>query len=194
MSNLKKITIVGVGALGSNLVPLLRNVEATLKVIDFDRVEHKNVRSQFHGKPHVGRLKVDAIKASTALMWGMKVEANGGRLGLVTAGAMLDGSDLVVDCLDNAESRLILWDYVTRKGIPCVHGALAADGGFGRVVWDPDFKVDSEDVPGQATCDEGDHLPFIACVSSYLSTSVAEWLRSGKKINYSVSPRNAFAH
>jgi molybdopterin-synthase adenylyltransferase len=191
---MKKIIIVGVGALGSHLVQLLRNVDATIKVIDYDRVEHKNVHSQFHGKPHVGRLKVDAVKASMALMWGTKTEIIGTRLGMANAHSILCDSDLIVDCLDNAHSRQIVIDYAKRKEIPCVHGALAADGAFGRVIWDPDFKVDSEDVPGQATCDEGDHLAFIACVSSYLAMAVAGWLRDDKKINYSVSLRNAFAH
>jgi hypothetical protein len=191
---MKRVTIIGVGALGSNLVQLLRNEDVMLRVVDFDRVEHKNVRSQFHGKPHVGRLKTDALKATLSLMWGLKVEAVAAKVVSTNIGMVFDPSDLIVDCLDNAATRLLVMDYATKKRILCVHGALGADGDFGRVVWDPDFRVDSEAIPGQATCDEGDHLAFISTVSSYLAMSISEWLRSGKKVNYSVSTRNAFAH
>ena len=47
----KAVIVVGVGALGSHVVQLLRNADATIRVIDFDKVEQKNVASQFHGKP-----------------------------------------------------------------------------------------------------------------------------------------------
>ena len=191
---MKRVTIIGVGALGSNLVQLLRNLDVTLRIADFDRVEHKNVRSQFHGKPHVGRLKTDAVKATMSLMWGLNIEAMPAQMVATNIGIVIDPSDLIVDCLDNAASRLLLIEYAAKHKIPCVHGALAADGAFGRVVWDPDFKVDSESVTGQATCHEGDHLPFIMNVSSCLAMSISEWLQTGKKINYSISPRNAFAH
>ena len=56
------IVIVGVGALGSHLVQFMRNEKIEIKIIDFDRVEQKNVMSQFHGKPGVGKSKVDALK------------------------------------------------------------------------------------------------------------------------------------
>jgi molybdopterin/thiamine biosynthesis adenylyltransferase len=196
----KVITIVGVGALGSHLVQLLRNViavgqEVQLKVVDFDRVEHKNTRSQFHCKPQVGKLKIDAVKAAMSLLWGVtKIQTVPAKLAQSNLRQVLDGSDLLVDCLDNAEARTLVKAYALYKDVPCLHGALAADGAFGRVVWDPDFKIDSEDVAGQATCDEGDHLPFIALVSSYLACAVSEWVRTGKKTSYSISPRNAFAH
>ena len=46
--------------------------------------------------------------------------------------AILAGSDVVVDGLDNAPDRLLLQDAAGRLGIPMVHGALA--GFEGRVM------------------------------------------------------------
>lgn len=56
------IVIVGVGALGSHLVQFIRNEQVDIRIIDFDRVEQKNVMSQFHGKPGVGKSKVAALE------------------------------------------------------------------------------------------------------------------------------------
>ncbi len=190
---MKKVAVVGVGALGSNLVQIMRGFDVEVRVVDFDRVEAKNLRSQFHVKPQVGKQKVDAVKATMSLLWGTKVEAKAGRLGTGSLG-MLTGSELLVDCVDNAETRNLIISYAAENKVPCVHGALAANGEFGRVAWDPDFKVDSEGVAGQATCDDGNHLPFIVNVSSYLAMSIQEWLKTGRKHNYSISPTKSFVY
>lgn len=70
---MKTIVVVGVGALGSHVVQALRNVEATLRVIDFDRVEQRNVASQFHGKPNVGKLKVQSLQQSMKFLFGRDI-------------------------------------------------------------------------------------------------------------------------
>ena len=59
---MKKIVIVGVGALGSHLVLLGRNWSARFVVIDDDRVEQKNTQSQFHSRMGVGRNKAQAMQ------------------------------------------------------------------------------------------------------------------------------------
>jgi molybdopterin/thiamine biosynthesis adenylyltransferase len=185
MSN--HITIVGVGALGSHLVQFLRGLDASLTLIDFDRVEQKNTASQFHGKPHVGKLKVEAIKQSMSLLWGSKLDTISNKLTKDNAEQLLRGK-LVVDCLDNGESRRIIQERVRATGRACLHGALAADGAFGRVVWDEDFVIDDEAGLGAATCEDGRHLPFIATVSSLMARAVQEYLATGKKIGFSVTP------
>ncbi len=53
-----KVTIVGVGALGSHAALLLRN-EADLKLIDFDKVDAKNTLAQFHARQSIGRNKAE---------------------------------------------------------------------------------------------------------------------------------------
>ena len=55
------IVITGVGALGSHLVQFIRNEKTAIRVVDFDRVEQKNVLSQFYGRPGVGKNKVLAL-------------------------------------------------------------------------------------------------------------------------------------
>jgi len=188
---MKIVTIVGVGALGSHVLPLLRNVGATLRVIDFDRVETKNTQSQFHPKSSVGKTKVLALQQTVQLLWGMRIETIPHKLVADNAEALLGKSDLVLDCLDNGAARRVVQSFVRKNAIPCLHGALAANGGFGRVVWDESFTIDDETGVGGATCEDGEHLPFISITSSYLAHAVKEYLTTGKKIGFQVMPVGA---
>lgn len=183
-----QVTVVGVGALGSHLVPLLRSCQVEVRVIDMDRVEQKNVGSQFHPKAQVGRNKAQALSQTLNLLWGLKVQAIPHRLTADNQDQLLGGSDLVVDCLDNGASRRLVQQWVRSNGVPCLHGALAPDGALGRVCWDPQFVVDDEDVAGAATCEGGVHLPFISLVSSYMARAVQIWIDKGQQVGYHVVP------
>lgn len=182
------ITIVGVGALGSHAVQLLRNA-GQLKVIDMDVVERKNVLSQFHNKTSVGKKKTQSIQQAMQLLYGVKVVGIPHKLVADNADQLLGGSDLVLDCLDNGAARTVVQKYVRKNDLPCLHGALAAEGAMGRVVWDSKFSID-DDGAGGATCEDGEHLPFIMLVSSYLARSAQEFLSSGKQLSYQLYPRS----
>lgn len=185
------ITIVGVGALGSNLVPIIRN-EAIVKVIDYDKVEKRNVLSQFHGNSSVGKNKAKALQQSMNFFFGKKIEAIPFKLTNDNVNELLINSNIIIDCLDNAESRQIVQNYVREHDVPCLHGALAADGGFGRVVWDESFTIDSEGSEGAPTCEGGEHLPFIVTVSSYLARAIQTFVKDGSKDAYQITPRGVF--
>lgn len=188
---MKRVAVVGAGALGSHLVLLVRNLGATIRVIDFDRVEQKNVLSQFHGRPSVGKPKALALAQAMSFMYGTRIETNTNRLTTDNVESLIGGHDLVVDCLDNGASRKVVQDFVRARGVPCLHGALAADGGFGRSVWDEQFVIDFEPGAGAPTCEDGEHLPFVALTASYMARSVQEFARSGRKVGFQVSPQGA---
>jgi molybdopterin/thiamine biosynthesis adenylyltransferase len=183
----RKVVIVGVGALGSHVLQFSRGLGVTFLLVDFDRVEQKNVTSQFHGKPGVGKNKVQALQQTMQLLWGLKVGVVPHKLTSENDDQLLSGSDLLVDCLDNGPSRRLVQGFARRTHTPCLHGALAANGVFGRVVWDEDFVIDDAD-EGAATCEDGAHLPFIVMVSSCIARSVQEFLDTGKKVGFQVTP------
>jgi molybdopterin/thiamine biosynthesis adenylyltransferase len=185
---MKTVVIVGVGALGSHLVPLLRNVDASVKVIDFDRVEAKNVLSQFHGKPNVGKPKVLSLQSTMNFLFGKKIETVPHKLVENNATELLGKADLVIDCLDNGAARRIVQGFVRKNNTPCLHGAVDANGSFGRIVWDETFAIDDEDKAGAPTCENGEHLTFLSIVASYLAHAAREFLVKNRKLGYQVSP------
>lgn len=183
-----KITIIGVGALGSHLVQALRNEEATIKIIDFDRVEMRNVASQFHFKSSVGKKKTDALKQAMQFCYGRKIETVGNKLTADNVNQLLGGADLLIDCLDNGEARRLVQGFAKAEGVPCLHGGLAADGGFGRVVWTDDFVIDDVGDAGAPTCEDGEFLPFIEITASYLALAAQRFIKESRKVGFSISP------
>ncbi len=184
---MKRAVIVGVGALGSHAGLLLRN-EVIIHAIDFDRVEQKNTMSQFHGLRAVGKNKAQSFSQLMSFLFGGRVKVTPHRLTADNVTQLLEGADLVLDCLDNGKSREIVQKYVRDVGIPCLHGAVSDDGSFGRVIWDEKFEIDYETEEGAATCEDGEHLPFLCTVSSYIARAAQEFLRSGQKTGYYVHP------
>jgi molybdopterin/thiamine biosynthesis adenylyltransferase len=188
---MRTIVVVGVGALGSHVVQLVRNVEAKVVAIDFDRVEHKNVASQFHGKPNVGKAKVISLKQTMTFLFGKDIETIPHKLTPENAAELLGRGDLLVDCLDNGASRRVVQGLARKTGVACVHGALAAHAGFGRVVWDESFVIDDEPAGQAATCDDGGHLPFIAVVAAFLAYAVQRFVAQGERVGFEVHPGGA---
>lgn len=188
---MKRVLIAGVGALGSHVLLFVRNVPAAFTVVDDDRVEQKNVLSQFHTRMGLGRNKAQALQMAMSGLFGLRVTAIPHRLIAENAAELLGGQDLVVDCLDNHASRSLLQATARRLEIPCVHGALAADGSLGRVVWDPMFQPDSESSAGAATCEDGEHLPLIAFTASALAMAIQRFVSSERRVGFQVWPDGA---
>ena len=186
-----KILFCGGGALGSHALFLARDLEHELAVIDFDRVETKNLASQWFVKQMVGKNKATALKTQLLNFYEVKLQDYTVKLTALNADAILGAADLLVECFDNAESRRVVQNFVRSRQKPCVHAGLAANGEFGVVRWDEHFAIDDEGVPGQATCEGRGFLPLILRVSSSLVASLQFYLADKRKVNWNVSPRNA---
>jgi molybdopterin/thiamine biosynthesis adenylyltransferase len=183
----KRIAFCGVGALGSMAVQFCRSIDVILRLVDFDRVESKNLQAQWFVKQSLGKNKADAVRLQLANFYGVKAEARGVRLRAHNAAELLDGCDLAVDCFDNFESRELLSSAARTHAIPLLHAALAADGTFGLIRWDERFAPDREDSEGQATCEGGEHLPMIGVLASTLAREIQSFVRDGARHDYMVS-------
>ena len=177
------ILFCGAGALGSTAVTLCRTLPATLSIVDFDRVESKNLLSQAFTRQAVGRNKAEALKLQLRTFYGVDATAYPVRLTADNVATVAAGADLLVDCFDNGTSRLVVRTFASAAGVPSVHAGLAADGTFGLVRWGERFEPDDADEPGQATCVDGEHLPFIGLVAARLATVVAQFVRTGEKLD-----------
>lgn len=192
---MQKIVIVGVGALGSHVALFLRNLAMQkaapgelykLVLVDFDRVEQKNTMSQFHSRRGIGKNKAQSFQQALNFLFAVDVDVIPHKLTKDNASLLLGSAALVLDCLDNGASRRVVQSFVRETKTPCLHGALAADGGIGRVVWDDKFVIDDEVGAGAATCEDGEHLPFIGMVSAQLARSAQEFLTTGRQLSYQI--------
>jgi len=182
-----RIVFCGVGALGSGAVVLCRSLGVELRLVDLDRVESKNLAAQAFVKLSLGKNKAEAMKLQLANFWGVKAEALGVRVGAENVAAVCAGAGLIVDAFDNRASREVLSAHARATGTPLVHAAMAGDGRFGLVRWDERFTADAEDHAGQATCEGGEHLPFIGLLAAALARAVQDFVTDGTRRDALVS-------
>jgi len=182
-----RIVFCGVGALGSTAAVLCRSLKAELRLVDFDRVESKNLTAQAYVKQSLGKNKAEALKAQLLNFWTVKAEALPVRVVADNVAQVCAGAQLVVDCFDNRAGREVLSAHARATGLPLVHAALAADGRFGLVRWDERFTPDAEDQAGQATCEGGDHLPFIGLLAAALARAIQDFATDGTRRDAMVS-------
>lgn len=182
------ITIVGAGALGSHVALFLRNIKHKIRIVDFDKVEQKNTLAQFHTKMGLRRNKAMALDVALKGMFGANIEVRPHKLYKDNVDPLLRDSDLVIDCTDNIAARNCIQGFVTDVDLPCLHGALSADGTFARIMWAEDFMADAEGEEGEVTCIDGEHLPFFAAAASYLAIEAQRFLETGKKQSFQLTP------
>ena len=72
-----KILVCGGGALGSHLLLLGRDLDASWSVVDFDRVEMKNLASQWFVKQMIGKNKAAALKLQLHNFYGRRIKDYG---------------------------------------------------------------------------------------------------------------------
>jgi len=183
---MKKITIVGLGALGSHAALALRNL-GDLKLVDFDHVEQKNTLAQLHTKQGVRRNKAQALSQLFQGMWGVRVEVVPHKVTFDSAPSILGGSDLVCDCTDNIAARTVIKTFCVADNIPLLHAAMSADGLFAQVVWTVDFVADAETGDG-ATCEDGANLPFHVLVGALVAQTVKSFFEKDRQHNFQVTP------
>jgi hypothetical protein len=58
---------------------------------------------------------------------------------------------------------------------------MSADGTFGIVRWDERFEADDEDTPGQATCENGEHLPLVGLLAATLARVIQDFVVSEQR-------------
>ena len=189
-----RIIFCGVGALGSTAVLFCRNLEAQMVFIDDDRVESKNLLAQVFVKQSLGKNKAQSMRLQLQNFFGISSEAFAVRVTKQNVDTLIENSELIVDCFDNAASRLLLSEAVKNTPKALLHAGISADGCFGIVRWEEKFVADEEDQPGQATCEGGEHLPLIGLVGSTIARTVQDYITTKAQHNYIVTLNGVQQH
>ncbi len=130
-----KIVVVGLGNIGSHLVGHLARmpVVSALVLVDPDRYDEDNVRSQDIGRGAVGRMKVHAQAARMRrIRADIAVNAHAVRVEEVPLGLLR--ADAILACVDTREARRRINRAAWRLGVPWIDSGVAADGLLARAV------------------------------------------------------------
>ncbi|AIF69644.1 hypothetical protein PAP_06230 [Palaeococcus pacificus DY20341] len=140
-----KVAVVGIGGLGSPVAYYLAAAGiGELLLIDAQKPELNNLDRQIlhweedlNKNPKVisAKWKLERFNSD------IKIETFIGKLTRKNIDEVLREVDVVVDCVDNFETRYILDEYTTEKNIPLVHAAIS--GFYGQV---------TTIIPGETEC------------------------------------------
>ena len=123
----KRVLIVGCGGLGGYLIDMLSRIGVgALRVVDGDVFEPSNLNRQLLSEvPLLGISKARAAAARVSRVNPeVTVEAVGAFLTEENVQNLLAHCDVVLDGLDNIESRRILENACEQAKLPCIYGAV----------------------------------------------------------------------
>ncbi len=129
-----RVCVIGCGGLGGFVIELLaRAGVGHITAVDSDTFEMTNLNRQLYCIPsNLDQEKAIAAKERVAIVNPeVSVSAHVTWLDEENAQEILQGHDVVMDCLDNIPTRRIVEDACHQLEIPMVHGAIA--GWYGQV-------------------------------------------------------------
>ncbi len=121
------VLVVGAGGLGSAAsLYLAAGGVGRLKIVDYEKVELSNLNRQIlYTTRDIGELKVEvASRKLLDLNPEIRVEPIQEQVTEENLPRLLEGADLVLDCLDNFRSRFLLNRACVEESKPLIHGAV----------------------------------------------------------------------
>ncbi len=183
-----KVTVVGLGGLGGGVTEILaRDGIGRLTLVDGDRFEESNLNRQFLST----RDLLDTLKAEAAAHRVARVNPSVG----VTAHPvfmnaengpdLMAGSDVVIDCLDNIKTRLLVERACKHSGIPLVSAAIAGVAGHVTTIFPEDTGLrliygDVEDMEAKGAESTLGTLPHGITILSALECAEAVKIITGR--------------
>ncbi|UCG90369.1 MAG: HesA/MoeB/ThiF family protein [Candidatus Heimdallarchaeota archaeon] len=127
-----RILVVGIGGLGTFSSLLLAEIGVGyLRIVDRDIVEPTNLhRTPLYTTNDLDRAKVEvAADRLKQLNPSMIIDTHACHIGNANIDDLLDGIDIVIDALDNFETRRIINKACIQKGIPFIFCGVSARSG-----------------------------------------------------------------
>jgi len=187
-----KVCVVGGGGLGGYIVEILARVGVHhITLVDYDVFEPNNLNRQlFCEEALINMHKADAAQQRVAKVnSNVKFSAVKEKLTIHNAARLIHGHNIVMDALDNIESRLILGNACSAQNIPMIHGSIA--GWYGQVA----VIFPGSNILDKLYCDianehgierELGNLPFSASLVASLQCAECVKILTGKEAEYSV--------
>lgn len=129
------VTVVGCGGLGSPVLTYLASAGiGKLVIIDFGEVSETDLNRQFlYGIKDIGRPKVVCAKEQLLDM-NSEIEIVGihEELTVENIGKIINDADVVIDCVDNIETRILVGRECLRRDIPLVEAGV--EGFYGWIM------------------------------------------------------------
>lgn len=181
----KRVLIVGCGGIGGHLVDLLLRIGVGhIRVVDGDVFEASNLNRQLLSNlPQLGQ-----SKARAAVLHGahvnpdVEMEACCEPMTEDNVNTLIGGCNVVLDALDNIESRWILSSACDHAGIPYIFGAICGWVAQAAVSMPGDHLVETL-YPEGATLRDKSVLAFTPALCASIQASLCVKLLTGRPVD-----------
>ncbi len=177
------VTIVGAGSTGTVAAELLARAGiGRLTIIDHDIVEESNLNRQvLYAEADVEKPKAEAA-AKRLREINSQVEVKAEKMHLSQDNVETLQSDVVLDCTDNMQTRLLINDYCKREDIPWIYAAAVEARGMVYVTkGSPCFKCVFQKAKSLEQCETHGILNTASTqVASVQATEALKLLLGGK--------------
>jgi adenylyltransferase/sulfurtransferase len=139
-----RVFIAGAGGLSAPVSTyLVAAGVGVIRIVDYERVELSNLNRQvLHWERDIGRRKVDSVTEKLKkLNQGVTIEAVAEMITEANVSQLVAGFDLIVDAMDNLETRYLLNKAALDQNIPFFHGAIYGFEGRAMTI-----------IPGETAC------------------------------------------
>jgi adenylyltransferase/sulfurtransferase len=122
-----RVMIAGIGGLGCPAALYLAAAGVgVLKLVDNEKVELSNLNRQIlHLEGDIGKFKVDSAKEKLFILnRDVMVETSKETISDSNVDTLVRGCDIIVDGMDNLETRFVLNRAAIRNRIPFIHGSV----------------------------------------------------------------------
>ena len=174
----KKVLIIGVGGVGQTVSNfLVTNGVINLTIVDFDKVEISNLNRQILVTENdIGKYKVDIVKkALLSRNSTSHIDIVNKRVTKDNIESLIEDVDLVIDAVDNWETKLVISDACKSKHVPFMH--IGVDGHKGQYCL---FKNKSlRDLVNDSVISsprDGVTGPMVGTISSLATSYVLDYL------------------
>ena len=167
------VLVAGCGGLGSPIMHYLAVAGiGHIRLVDKDTVEQSNLNRQIlHWHRDIGKSKSQSAEEKLAeLNPNIELEAFNTEISAENIDELIQGADIIVDALDNYETRMLLNRAAIRQSVPLVHGAV--NGFHGQL---------TTVIPGKTPCIEclipekppKEVFPILGCTAGVVGTMQA---------------------
>lgn len=128
------VTVIGCGGIGGAVIEMLARMGVNhLKIVDKDVFDYSNINRQLMSSiDHVGRPKTEVTKETIqSINPFVDIDVFNTELDESNVEEIVEGSNIVVDALDNLKTRIITSRKAMELKVPFVHGAI--HGTMGQV-------------------------------------------------------------
>lgn len=128
-----KVVVIGTGGLASPVLTYLACAGVgTITIVDYDTVSESNLNRQFLYKENdIGKQKVKIAKETlNGLNSNIRIKTICEKVDEKNINQLINGADVVIDCVDNVETRLIVNRACLRMNISLVEGGVNGFYGF----------------------------------------------------------------